>query len=302
MSYQHSIDQAQPNYANMPSKSIRSWVIVGLGLAILIVPMYWSLAGTLWQDESQIHAPIIAMVTAYIFWLKRKAFTDLESKPRPVLGGICLFIGLCLYIIGRSQSLPLFDVGAQIPILVGIVLCMHGLRLLKALWFPLFFLFFMIPQPGFVLDVVTQPLKQFVSQWAEILLYHAGYPIARSVVVLSIGSYQLLVADACSGMNAMFSLGAMGLLYLYLMHHSSVWRNTILIASILPMAFLANLVRVVALVLITYYFGDEVAQGYLHGSAGMVLFIAGLLILIGLDFLLGRLWPDPKQDLRHVQP
>jgi len=59
-----------------------------------------------------------------------------------------------------------------------------------------------------------------------------------------------------------------------------------MLASILPIAFVANVIRVLVLILITYHFGDEAGQGYLHGTAGIVLLIAALLALLGLDSLL----------------
>ena len=126
------------------------------------------------------------------------------------------------------------------------------------------------------------------------MLYAVGYPIARSGVTLTIGQYQLLVADACSGLHSMFSLSAMGLLYFYLIRHSSIARNLILIAAILPMAFAANIVRVMALVLITYHFGNDAAQGFIHSFAGILLFIVALLGLMALDSLLGLVFKDKK--------
>ena len=160
------------------------------------------------------------------------------------------------------------------------------------LWFALFFLVFMIPLPGFVVDAATGPLKQYISIIAEQVLYAAGYPIARSGVTLTVGPYQLLVADACSGLHSMFSLSAMGLLYLYLMQRTSVARNLIIMAAILPIAFVANVVRVMVLVLVTYHLGDEAGQGFLHGFAGIMLFIIGLLFLFVLDWVLGFIFPD----------
>lgn len=171
--------------------------------------------------------------------------------------------------------------------LLGALLITLGVGAARILWFALFFLLFMVPLPGFLVDAATGPLKQNVSIIAEHLLYAFGYPIGRSGVTLTVGPYQLLVADACSGLHSMFSLTAMGLLYLYLMEHKSWLRNGILIASILPIAFAANVVRVMVLVLVTYHFGDEAGQGFIHDSAGIVLFVVALLFLFALDGLLG---------------
>jgi exosortase len=159
--------------------------------------------------------------------------------------------------------------------------------MLRATAVPILFLAFMVPLPGVIVDALTAPLKQFASAIAEQLLYSLGYPIARTGVVLSIGRYQLLVADACSGLHSMYSLLALSLLYVYLMRHPSRWRNAILLAAALPIALAANVVRVIILVLVTYHFGDEAGQGFVHGFAGMALFLIALALLMFVDTLLG---------------
>jgi exosortase len=177
-----------------------------------------------------------------------------------------------------------------------VLLVMGGWRLLARFRFPLLFLAFQVPLPGFILDSITGPLKSYVSHLVEALLYTAGYPIARSGVVLSIGPYQLLVADACSGLNSLYSLAALGTLFLHLSRTTGVLRNVLLLSGIVPIAIAANVLRVLALVLITYYFGDEAGQGFLHDFAGMMLFIVALGLLFGLDALLRRLtWLAPRE-------
>jgi len=140
-----------------------------------------------------------------------------------------------------------------------------------------------------LVDLLTNPLKHNISVLAESVLYYLDYPIARSGVTISIGPYQLLVADACSGLHSMFSLSALGFLYLYLMQYKNLLRTSVILASILPIAFLANLIRVIALILITYYFGDEVGQGFIHKFAGMFLFVISLIFLFLFDRILGKL-------------
>src|SRR5207237_4153224 len=122
--------------------------------------------------------------------------------------------------------------------------------------FPVLYLVFMTPLPGSLVDALTGPLKQWISDIVESLLYGAGYPIARSGVILSIGQYQLLVADACSGLHSMFSLAALGTLFMYMMGRTSRLHNAVMLASILPIAFAAKIVRVMLLVLVTYHLRD----------------------------------------------
>jgi exosortase len=154
----------------------------------------------------------------------------------------------------------------------------------------------MVPLPGPVIDTLTSPLKQYVSIVVENILYYLNYPIARNGVVLSIGYYQLLVADACSGLNSMFSLSALGFLYLYLMQYRNWLRNGLILASILPIAFAANVVRVIIITLVTYYWGDEAGQGFIHGFAGIVLFIVALLSFMSWDFILELLFKRRKRS------
>ena len=264
-------------------------LVVPIVLAILAVygPTVWMLSGTAWQMEEQGHGPLVLAIAGWVVWQKRQAFVELAVRPGGFLAWALMACGLGAYVLGRSQGIPILDVGSVIPVLAGAIGVVWGWAHVRLLGFPLLYLFFMFPLPESFVDGMTVQLKAMVSHLAEVLLYAAGYPIARSGVTLSVGPYQLLVADACSGLRSMFSLGAMGLLYLYLVKHASWWRNGLLLASIVPIAFAANVVRVLILILVTYHYGDRAGQGFVHDFAGMVLFIVALLLLIAFDGLLG---------------
>ena len=113
-------------------------------------------------------------------------------------------------------------------------------------------------------------------------------PGSGTGVILTVGPYQLLVADACAGLNSMFTLEALGLLYMNLMGYTSKLRNVLLAILVVPIAFVANVIRVIILILVTYHFGDEAGQGFVHTFAGMVLFGVGLTMMLATDGLLGR--------------
>lgn len=285
----------RPNWLGFAAE----WWPVLLGLAVLFLPTYADLNRTLWNTEENAHGPIALLVVLWLFWFKRQALLAEPQQVKPVAGGMLLGFGLLLYALGRSQEILLFEIGSEMLILGGALLALRGVPAVRTLWFPLFFLIFLIPVPGFIVDTLTGPLKHYISILVEQALYAAGYPIARNGVTLSIGPYQLLVADACSGLNSMFSLSAMGLLYLYLMQRTSAARILILVASIWPIAFFANVMRVIILVLVTYYFGDEAGQGFLHGFAGILLFVIALLLLFALDGLLGLILPDRARSSAH---
>ena len=269
------------------------WLPVLVALLVLYVPTFYNLAGTLWQQDEHAHGPIILLVILWLIWDKRQVLGSLAaesvSRSASVTGFSLLVIGVLFYAVGRSQDILMLEVGSLAPVLAGAMLAARGWAGLRAFWFPLLFIVFLVPLPGVLIDAMTVPLKQNVSQIAEQVLYALGYPVARTGVVINIAQYQLLVADACSGLNSMFSLPAIGLLYLYLMRYKSWVHNGLILASILPIAFCANIARVILLILITYYFGDAAAQGIAHGSAGILLFVTAMLMLIGFDAVLRSL-------------
>ncbi len=275
------------NLASVKHNRYFEWWSVVLGLLVLYIPTFYSLANGLWQDSDQAQGPLILMVVFYLFWQNREQLLpDQDSKAWPILGSVVFFLGLLMYALGRSQEILVFEIGSQIFVLAGILLFTRGMSVLRAMWFPLFFLFFMIPLPGSFIDAVTLPMKIAVSYVADNVLYWFGYPIARTGVTLQIGQYQLMVADACAGMHTLISLEALGLLYLNLVKHDSLFRNIALAILIIPVSFTANVIRVMTLILVTYYFGDEAGQGFVHKFAGMVLFIVALMMIMGVDSVL----------------
>lgn len=265
------------------------WAPIGLGLLVLFGPTFYDAATSLWQPDENAHGPIILAIIVWLIWKERAALFIAPSHPARASGFTVLVIGLLFYVVGRSQDIALFEIGALAPILAGVLLAMRGWPGLRAFWFPIAFVAFMVPLPGFFVDAMTGPLKQYVSVIAEQILYTVGYPIARNGVMLTIGQYQLLVADACSGLHSMFSLSALGVLFMYLSGRASLLHNAIMLASILPIAFVVNIVRVLALILITYHFGDAAGQGFLHGFAGIVLLLVALIVFILMDAILVRL-------------
>jgi exosortase B len=258
-----------------------SWLPYLIGLAGLYIPSYYAISQSLWLEVDQAHGPIVLMVIIFLAWQKREHLVLTKpSQLETFAGWACLLFGLACYVLGRSQDILILDIGSQIPVLMGVLLLSCGRKALKAMWFPLFFIIFMLPLP---LASITMPMKMAVSYVTETILFWFDYPIARSGVVLQIGQYQLLVADACAGMHTLISLEALGLLYLNLVKHDSLIRNITLGILIIPISFTANVVRVMALTLITYYFGDEVGQGFVHGFAGMFLFIIALMFIMAVD-------------------
>jgi exosortase B len=263
--------------------------ILWAGLALLVLPTLWKLVDGPWAGESQGHGPIILGVSLWLLWSRRGEILALDYRPARWTGGVLLATSLLAYVVGRSQAIIQFEVGALIGAAAALLLLARGWAALRLAAFPLAFMLFLVPLPGVVAQAATVPLKLAVSWATEHLLHVMGYPVARSGVILMMGQYQLLVADACAGLTSIFTLECLGLLYLNVVGHASALRNSILAVLIIPISFVANVVRVVILSLVTYHFGDAAGQGFIHGFAGIVLFAVATVLMVATDTAVGVL-------------
>lgn len=262
------------------------WAALAAALVVLLVPSYVDVYRVFWRVERGAQAPVILAIIAWLVWRERETLREFETRGAFAPGVAMLSAGLVVYALARSQSIYSLEIAAQIPVLLGIVALLWGRAGLRKLWFPIALIAFVVPIPGSMLDALLLPLKDWVSAIVDTVLHALGYPIARNGVLLMIGSYRLLIADACSGLNSMVALSGIGLLYVYLAAHRSRFRNAALLASILPIAFAANIVRVMLLVLITYYGGESAGRAF-HDHAGLFEVLLAFGAFFALDRLLG---------------
>ncbi|GAA4492425.1 exosortase-associated protein EpsI, B-type [Pseudaeromonas paramecii] len=245
---------------------------------------------------------ILLLVALFLFLYGLPRQLSRPAPSQPWLGWSLAALALLMYVVGNLLLLPMLTVGALIPFLAAIVCLQLGLPACRALLLPLLLLLFVIPLPYVITDVIVQPMKQLISIAAENILYWLGYPVARSGVLLTLGGYQLLVADACSGINSLFSLEAIALLYLNAVKRESGWRNLIIAVLIFPISMLANTLRVLILALMTYHLGNDVAQGFMHEASGLLLFALALFVIISLDSLLDRWFKSQPQSTQDGEP
>jgi exosortase len=266
----------------------RHWPIL-VGFLALALPTLLSLAQQEWSRERGVHEPLVIVTGAWLIW---REFQTLHLRPQrgdPAVTAAILLPALLAYAFGRSFDFLILEAAGLYAAGLACAYEVLGGAILKRLWFPLFYLLFALPAPGWLLDFATAPLKELASTLTTHLLQMFGVPIVREGVTLFVAQYQLLVEDACAGMNAILGLTALGLFYAYLQHGAS-WRFCAALAVvIIPIAVLANVVRIIILVLITWWFGNEAAQGYLHGMAGLVTFATGLFLVFLVDAGLSRL-------------
>lgn len=277
------------------------WPLLFLGWLCLAVPSLWDFLFGVWSGFSQGHELLLLSVAGWLMWRHRRPDEHGEPGRWPVGFWLAWGLGVLAYAFGRSQEFIRIELLSVWWMALLITWLATGWAGLRRTWFAWLFCLFAMPLPFSVVLMLTAPLKEAVSVLAAGILSGVGYPIGRSGVVLTVGQYQLLVAEACAGLHSMFILEAMGLLYSHLAGHTSKWRTVWLAIMAVPVSFVANVLRVMILVLVTYHFGDDAGQGFVHGFAGIVLFALALMLMALVDWVLGWIWPDSPSQATAVQ-
>ncbi|HBK90590.1 MAG TPA: exosortase B [Parvularcula sp.] len=268
-------------------KRLLPGAVFALGWLALYLPVYWGFAEGPWRRDENAHALILMAIAAGAAGVRLATEPfGLTDKPAEIAqGGAFILAGLAAAMLGRASEAELVASASQAPLALGAALSLFGWAGVRRLWFPIALTLYLVIWPGWALDALTAPLKIAVSQTVAAALYAAGLPVAHAGAVISAGPYQLLVADACAGLNSLIALTAVGAVYLYMVKHAD-WRvNAMVLASLAPIAVAANICRVAILVLITWFMGFDAGQGFLHDGAGLVMFALALALVFSVDAL-----------------
>lgn len=252
-------------------------------------PTFKALLEGPWQTEQEGHGPLIIAAAVWLVWQSRDKLRAAPVVPAPVAGWMLLLFGLLGMFLARTQGVLTFEAFSAIPVIAACILLLAGWSVLRVLAFPILFLLFAVPVPDWAIDAATVPLKVFISDLVTRVLYAAGYPVAQNGVMIMIRSYQLLVKDACSGMNSIFALSAIGVFYVYVFRRYEQVRGVFLLAAIVPITIMANFLRVLVVTLIAYYYGTDVLDKGVHDLTGIGLFIVAVTLIFLFDGLLGLL-------------
>ncbi len=290
-----NVDIAAPEPVTAGGDAVRriftSHWLLWLGLAALVIPTMLEVARESWSTEQGAHGPIVLATGIWLLMQLRRQIAPLLRPGNLALGLLLLIPVLLLYVVARITTTLELEGFALYLALVVVFYIYCGTAVMRLLWFPTLYFIFLFPPPDSLVATLTQPLKINISRAAVALLDACGMVIARKGVIIQVDQYDILVAAACAGLNSIISLSAITLFYIYVRHNAN-WRYALLLmVAILPVAVLANFVRVLLLILITDFLGDAWAQGFLHGFAGMVMFAVALFSIFGIDRL--------AEPLRH---
>lgn len=277
--------------SDAPQAHVARWTpdlgdaILLLGFATLAIPTLLRLGQLSWSTEAGAHGPIVLTTAIWLLWRERDCLR--AGTRQPLLpGALALAIALPLYAAGRVTSILMLESLSLYMTMLTLMYLRFGGGALLRLWFPLFYLLFLITPPENWVFVATRPLKMALSDMAVLLLSGAGLPVGSTGTMIQVGGYQLLVAAACSGLNSLIGISAISLFYVYLRHGSEPRYAFVLVLLLLPLALLTNLLRIMGLVVATHWFGPEIVEGFAHDVAAIATFALALTMLLAIDAVL----------------
>lgn len=229
------------------------------------------------NDDNYSHGFLIPVLAGWFVWQKKDELQQMRIKPN-LFGLVFLLFGLAMLIAGTASAEWFLTRSSMIIVLAGITLYWGGVKIFKAVWFPLLFLFFMIPIPYVIYYNLTFPMQLFASKASTFLLQATGFSILRQGNILHLANYSLEVAEACSGLRSLMTLTALGAAMAYMLQTNPVCAFLHFAASV-PIAIGANVFRILMTAYGAVLISPDIAEGFLHEISGLVVFVIGFATL-----------------------
>lgn len=226
------------------------------------------------NDDDYSHGFFVLPLAAFFAWERRDALR--RAVPSPSLLGLGLLAAsLLVYLAGRFGAELFLTRASLIGVLAGLVLFIAGTAHFRLLAFPLAFLILMVPLPEIIFNRITFPLQMIASQIGEVAIAASGIPVLREGNILLLPGRALEVAEACSGIRSLLTLLMLAIVLGYFTERRIGIRIAIVIAAI-PIAVLANAIRVAGTGLMSYWVSPAAAEGFFHTFSGWIVFVVAL--------------------------
>lgn len=281
------VDRPRAGMAALPV-----WIWPGVALAILLIYLYFGILHHLvdqwWTDPNYSHGFLVPFFSAFILWKDRERLRAIDARPA-ASGLIIVAFGVGVLILGVLGAELFCSRTSLLVILAGLVVYFQGWKYFRAVLFPWLFLFLMVPPPTLIMNMITLPLQFLASDLATWFLQLFGVPVLQNGNVLQLPNMSLEVVEACSGIRSLISLVTLAIIYGYLLEESYLLRAVLAVAAV-PIAVLANGLRIMGTGITGLYWDPDKAQGFFHEFSGWVIFILSLISLFILHRLLRWLY------------
>ncbi len=250
-----------------------------------------------WSQEEYSHGYLIPGIALFLLWQQRKSLFEFRWKGA-WLGVVLIVLSTFVFIMGELSALYVIIQYAFLGSLVGLVLTLVGWRGMRYAWAPLLYLAFMIPLPDFLYNNLSAKLQLISSELGVAVIRMFGISVFLEGNVIDLGTYQLQVVEACSGLRYLFPLMSFGFLLAY-MFKAPMWQRVIIFVSTLPITVLMNSFRIGVIGVLVDRWGIDQAEGFLHDFEGWIIFMACVGILLLMMKLFMMLSKD-KSSLRDT--
>lgn len=250
-------------------------------------------------DDNYSHGFLIVPISLYLAWERRDRLLCAPLAPS-ALGLIVLVGGIALLITGVLGAELFVTRIALLAVLAGSILYIFGWAHLRLLAFPLALLLLMIPIPSIIFNQIAFPLQLLASRFATDVLSLWGIPVLREGNVIMLAHTTLEVAEACSGIRSLMSLITLGILLGYFTE-SRLWVRWVLAITTIPMAILANGLRVAGTGILAHYWGAEAAEGFFHTFSGWLIFGFAFGMVLLIQWLIRIIVPPPSEATKSPE-
>jgi exosortase A len=238
-----------------------------------------------WHNEYYGHGFLIPLISAYLIFRRKE---HLSTLPRTGFywGLPLIVIGLALHIFAIATDVNFVQGFGLVIVICGLVMWLWGKPVATDLAFPLIFLMFMVPMGRLLVDKFAQPMQLYGAMIAGGAASFAGIPVHVDGTSMTIPDYSFEVAIPCSGLKSAIALTALGAVYAYLLV-GPMWKRWAIFMASLPVALVANGVRLWLTLVLAASLGPKTAEGFFHELSGILVFIIALAALFGIGSLIG---------------
>lgn len=271
------------------------WTVWGVLLPVLFLPFQEGLTymyDTWMGKDEYSHAPIIPLISLFLIWQRKDTLEKIQFNGS-LVGLMVVIAGAAIYLVGELATLYVIIQYAFVITLIGLFFTMTGWRAFKHILLPLFILFLMIPLPNFIYNNLSSKLQLISSQIGVWFIRLFDITVFLEGNVIDLGNYQLQVVEACNGLRYLFPLMALGFIMAYF-YKSSMWKRVLVFLSSIPVTVLMNSIRIGIIGVTVEYWGQEMAQGFLHDFEGWFVFMVCAAILLAEMWILTRIGKESR--------
>jgi len=262
-----------------------SEITIAIAILLVYLPSFlWMWDRWFAKDSYYSHGILVPFISGYLIWLKRKELARIPRESSP-WGMWFITSGIFVYVVSSVFRVYFSSLFSLLLVMAGVILCLYGSKILRAVLFPVLFLFFMMPLPLVTIVYISFKMKLLAAQIAQIVLQNMGFMAVREGSIIRMPHASVIVEDVCSGLRSLISLIALASVFAYWMKGKAAKKIFIALCAI-PIAIATNVCRIVFLSFVSEVWGQQYAAGFIHDLSGFLVFALAFVMLYVLEKLI----------------